>query len=133
VVARSGDTGRGTEAHLHWEQHQEGEAIAPTQGYLWWALNGFQPKTHGGNRAKTGWGATLAVSAKQREKFSAAIVQQESGGDSGAVNEIGAMGLFQFMPDTLSAVAPKCIGRVPTRAEFLGDVGMQGATLAVSA
>jgi hypothetical protein len=119
VVARSGETGRGTGAHLHWEQHQEGEAIAPTEGYLWWALHGFQPKVHGGNRAKTGWGAI--------EKFSEAIVRQESGGNAGAVNEIGAMGLFQFMPDTLAAVAPKCIGRVPTRAEFLADEGMQRA------
>jgi Transglycosylase SLT domain len=64
---------------------------------------------------------------KQREKFSEAIVRQESGGNAGAVNEIGAMGLFQFMPDTLAAVAPKCIGRVPTRAEFLADEGMQRA------
>jgi Peptidase family M23 len=46
VVARSSDTGLGTGAHLHWEQHQAGEAvlgsaIAPTEGYLWWALNGI--------------------------------------------------------------------------------------------
>jgi Peptidase family M23/Transglycosylase SLT domain len=119
VVANSGDSGLGTGAHLHWEQHQEGEAIAPTEGYLWWALNGWQPKPHGGNRAKTGWGAI--------DRFSRAIVQQESGGDAEAVNEIGAMGLFQFMPDTLAAVAPECIGRVPSRAEFLADVGMQRA------
>jgi len=119
VVARSGDTGRGTGAHLHWEQHQSGEAIAPTKGYLWWTLNGFQPKPHGGSRAKTGWGAI--------EQFSKAIVGQESGGNASIVNEIGAMGLFQFMPDTLAAVAPKCIGKVPSQAEFLADAGMQEA------
>jgi hypothetical protein len=60
-------------------------------------------------------------------------VQQESRGKAGAVHEIGVMELFQLMPDTLAVVAPKCIGRVPTRAEFLGDMGMQRATLAVSA
>lgn len=48
-------------------------------------------------------------------------------GDAGAVNEIRAMGLFQVMPDTLAVIAPDCIGRVPTRSEFLADVGMQQA------
>jgi hypothetical protein len=37
------------------------------------------------------------------------------------------MGLFQVMPDTLAAVAPECMGRVPTRSEFLADAGMQRA------
>jgi murein DD-endopeptidase MepM/ murein hydrolase activator NlpD len=119
AVASSGNSGLGTGDHLHWEQHQAGEAIAPTEGYLWWTLNGSQPKPHGGNRAKTGWGAI--------EQFSEAIVRQESGGNIDAVNEIGAMGLFQFMPDTLAEVAPKCIGKVPTQAEFLADAGMQEA------
>jgi len=31
------------------------------------------------------------------------------------------------MPDTLAAVAPKCIGKVPSQAEFLADAGMQEA------
>jgi hypothetical protein len=119
TIASSGDTGRIMGVHLHWEQHQGGEAIAPTEGYLWWALHGVRPKPHGGNRAKEGWRAI--------EQFSAAIVQQESGGDAGAVNEIGAMGLFQVMPDTLVAIAPECMGRVPTRSEFLADEGMQRA------
>jgi hypothetical protein len=39
------------------------------------------------------------------------------------VNEIGAMGLFQVMPDTLAAVAPGYMGRGSTRSEFLEDAG----------
>jgi murein DD-endopeptidase MepM/ murein hydrolase activator NlpD len=117
IVAATGDSGLGAGAHLHWEQHQNGEAIAPTEGYLYWTLNGAAPKPHGGNKAKTGWEAI--------DKFSESIVQQESGGNASVVNEIGAMGLFQFMPETLAAVAPKCLGKVPTQAEFLADTGMQ--------
>jgi Peptidase family M23/Transglycosylase SLT domain len=110
MFAKTGDSGIGTGAHLHWEQHQEGEAIAPTEGYLVWTLNRAAPKRHGGNKAQKGWSAI--------DKFSESIIQQESNGNASVVNEIGAMGLFQFMPDTLASVAPKCIGRVPTHAEF---------------
>jgi murein DD-endopeptidase MepM/ murein hydrolase activator NlpD len=117
MFAKTGDTGRGTGAHLHWEQHENGEAIVPTEGYLFWLLNRAAPKPHGHSKAKTGWSAI--------DKFSESIVQQESGGDASVVNEIGAMGLFQFMPDTLAAVAPNCIGKVPTQSEFLADTGMQ--------
>jgi hypothetical protein len=56
-----------------------------------------------------------ACSAKNRDhRFIAAS----------AVNEIGAMGLLQFMPDTLNAAAPECIGKVPTQAEFLADLSV---------
>ena len=60
------------------------------------------------------WGECLAnaCSAKnRRSRFLAAS----------AVNKIGALGLFQVMPDTLAAVAPRCIGKVPTQVECLAD------------
>jgi len=57
------------------------------------------------------WGKCLVntCSAKNRDRrFKAAS----------AVNEIVALGLFQFMPDTLASAALKCISKVPTQPEF---------------
>jgi hypothetical protein len=72
------------------------------------------------NAPKFAWQKDDAI-----ERFDKAIVSQESAADPAVVNEIGAMGLYQFMPGTLADVAPSCIGRTPSKDEFLGDAGMQ--------
>jgi murein DD-endopeptidase MepM/ murein hydrolase activator NlpD len=117
VVAETGNSGKSTDPHLHWEQHQEGKPIAPTQGYLWWALTGNMPKPHGGEKLQTGFGGV--------DDFAQRISQQESGGDIGIVNAIGAMGKYQFTPGTLSSVAPTCVGRDVPQDEFLADENLQ--------
>lgn len=109
--------GNSSGEHLHWGMFQDGKAIVPTEGYLWWTLTGNPPKPHGSATAKTGFDGV--------DDFAKAIAQQESGGDSMIVNEIGAMGKYQFMPDTLAAVAPDCMGRQVSQEEFLADENLQ--------
>jgi murein DD-endopeptidase MepM/ murein hydrolase activator NlpD len=115
--AQTGNTGNSTGAHLHWGMFKDGKAIAPTEGYLLWALTGNAPKPHGGEKAKTGFGGV--------DDFAQAIAQQESGGDISIVNPIGAMGKYQFMPGTLASVAPSCVGHNVSPDEFLKDENLQ--------
>ena len=113
----SSTAGNSSGEHLHWGMFKDGKAIAPTEGYLWWTLTGNPPKPHGSATAKTGFGGV--------DDFAKAIAQQESGGDPTIVNEIGALGKYQFMPDTLAAVAPSCVGRQVSPDEFLADATLQ--------
>jgi hypothetical protein len=75
------------------------------------------PRPHGGALAKTGFNGV--------DDFAKAIAQQESGGDISIVNEIGAMGKYQFMPDTLASISQSCFGRQVSHDEFLKDENMQ--------
>ena len=115
--AQTGNTGNSTGAHLHWGMFKVGKAIAPTEGYLLWALTGNAPGAHGGEKAKTGFGGV--------DDFAKAIAQQESGGDISIVNSIGALGKYQFMPSTLASVAPSCVGHDVSQSEFLSDENLQ--------
>jgi len=61
-----------------------------------------------------------------------AIAGQESGHSYSAVNpHSGALGKYQFMPQTLASTARACpeVGRVPSRDEFLGSPNLQRAIM----
>lgn len=121
VVAKTGNTGGSTGAHLHWEQLQGGTAQAPQKGYLLWALNGRKPNEKLGD--------TIALYQ--------AIVAKESGGDHTAVNpDTGALGLGQVMPQNLNCSwdgKPKSncgwdydvLGRDVSDQEFLQNAELQ--------
>ncbi|MBW4660996.1 MAG: peptidoglycan DD-metalloendopeptidase family protein [Drouetiella hepatica Uher 2000/2452] len=117
AFGQTGNTGNSSGAHLHWGMFKDGKAIAPTEGYLWWALTGNAPKPHGGALAETGFDGV--------DDFAKAIAQQESGGDISIVNSIGAMGKYQFMPDTLDSISQSCFGRQVSHDEFLASETMQ--------
>jgi murein DD-endopeptidase MepM/ murein hydrolase activator NlpD len=109
----TGDSGNGTGAHLHWEQHEGGNPVQPQTVFLEWALTGERP-----NRA-------VPKAQKGLGSFADRIAAQESGGDPTVVNPIGAMGKYQFMPETLSAVSQRALGRVVSPAEFLANEALQ--------
>lgn len=111
--AQTGNTDNSTDPHLHWGQFKDAKAIAPSEGYLLWALTGNAPGPHGGEKAKTGFGGV--------DNFAKAIATQESGGNISVVNSIGMLGKYQFAPDTLASVAPSCVGRNVSPDEFLAD------------
>ena len=117
AFGQTGNSGNSTGEHLHWGMFKDGKAIAPTEGYLTWALMGYAPKPHGGELAKTGFSGV--------DDFAARITKQESGGDISVVNSIGAMGKYQFTPGTLASVAPSCVGHDVSQDEFLADENLQ--------
>lgn len=111
--ATTGNSGNSSGAHLHWGEQKEGEFIQPHQAYLEWVLSGQRP-------------SRLTVEAKKGlGSFADKIARQESGGDIGVVNEIGAMGKYQFMPDTLAWVSEKALGRSVSKEEFLSSEALQ--------
>lgn len=88
--ATTGDSGIGS-AHLDWRQRDRAtkEHQHPQKHYLLWALTGTAPQ------------ATLSDVDILRN----AIIGQESGWESGIVNEdSGALGLGQVMPENLAPV-----------------------------
>lgn len=59
-------------------------------------------------------------------RYKTAIAQQESSGNPTLVNQdSGALGLYQFMPETLAGLATSCVGYQPSHSEFLGNVALQ--------
>lgn len=59
-------------------------------------------------------------------RYKSAIAQQESSGNPTLVNQdSGALGLYQFMPETLADLATSCVGYQPSHSEFLGNVALQ--------
>jgi hypothetical protein len=65
------------------------------------------------------------------DRYIKRVANKESGGNYGAVNTSHpdpnkqALGKYQFMPETLVSTAEKCLGRAPSRSEFLGSPKMQ--------
>ncbi|NET36878.1 MAG: hypothetical protein F6K19_33435 [Cyanothece sp. SIO1E1] len=60
------------------------------------------------------------------ERYVAAIAQQESGHRYTTVNpHSGALGKYQFMPETLADYAGNCLGQVPSQDAFLNSPEMQ--------
>jgi hypothetical protein len=65
------------------------------------------------------------------DRYMKRVANKESDGNYGAVNTSHpdpnkqALGKYQFMPETLVSTAEKCIGRAPSRSEFLGSPKMQ--------
>lgn len=107
--AMTGNTGNSSGPHLHWTQKENGKAVPPIRVYLDWVLTGNRPPGKAGDMGG----------------FAERIAQQESGGDHTLVNEIGAMGKYQFMPDTLAWVSEKAFGRRVSHEEFLASESMQ--------
>jgi Transglycosylase SLT domain len=107
---------------LHWEQHKDGQAIAPTEGFLWWALKGDAPKPYSGNPAQTGF--------NQADDLYTRIVQQESGGDPTQINpDSGAIGLGQVMPENVPSWTEQCLGQSMTPDAFAADADAQKKTV----
>lgn len=111
TIARSGDTGIG-EAHLDWRQRdlKTGKYQHPQKRYLLWALTGREPNAN----------------FTRIDILRNAIIGQESGGNSAAVNpDSGAMGYGQVMPDNLAGTKTgwdyEALGKDLTPEEFLAD------------
>lgn len=113
--AMTGNTGNSSGPHLHWTQKENGNAVPPIRVYLDWVLTGNRPP------GKVGSGEGLG----DLGDFANRIAKQESGGDHTLVNEIGAMGKYQFMPFTLAWVSEKAFGRRVSHEEFLKSEAMQ--------
>ena len=121
-IARTGATGE-VFPHLHLEMHYEGIPVPPTHGYVDWFLQGRPPST--------GIPSTNPKVAKVRD----AIIGQESGGDSKAINNNGgagssrAAGLGQVMPENIPVWTREALGRSLTYQEFLNDADAQIKTI----
>jgi len=71
-----------------------------------------------------------ATSGEFTEKYKAAIAKQESGNSYSSVNSgSGAMGKFQFMPETAKAMAGKCGLPNVSSNEFIGNPDLQEQTM----
>ena len=104
MIAKSGNSGVSTGAHLHYGVKVKGEWIDPPRGYLMWILQGKKPQS------------TKPIVERLRN----AIAGQESNHDSKAVNpHSNALGYGQVMPENIKSWSKQCIGQELTEDEFL--------------
>ncbi|HEY9696761.1 MAG TPA: peptidoglycan DD-metalloendopeptidase family protein [Trichocoleus sp.] len=122
VWGTTGDSGNSTGPHLHWEQLKDGQHVHPTEGFLWWVLQGKSPKPYG-FKAEKGFGDAT-------DKLYQAIIQQESGGDHTAINaDSGAIGIGQVMPENVSNWTEQCLGKSLSSDAFATDETAQKQTV----
>jgi murein DD-endopeptidase MepM/ murein hydrolase activator NlpD len=124
IFGETGNSGMSTDPHLHFEQLENGQPVPPQKGWLVQVITGNPVQD-------------VPVSAqKGLDGLINRIVLQESGGDHDVVNEIGALGLGQIMPENLGITGTNptgkgsgwdldILGRDLTRAEFLADPNLQ--------
>jgi len=110
VFAYVGNTGTATTGpHLHLEQYSP-DLTTPTKQWAAALL-----------------GVELGFSV---ESYKAAIATKESGHNYQAVNpDSGALGKFQFMPDTMRSNAQACLGVTPSNQQFLADPELQNKVM----
>ena len=106
MIAKSGNTGASTGAHLHFGLKYKGEWIDPPKGFVLWALQGKEPQA--------------TTSKPIIEKLRNAIAGQESNHDSSAVNpHSNALGYGQIMPENIKEWSTQCLGMPLTEDEFI--------------
>ena len=108
VIAYSGNTGRSTGPHVHWEIWAQGGRSSAVDPMNWAQSNassnlsasGVWTARAGDARAVTqnAYQLMRQVGASHAEaRFLASVVMPESGGNPGIVNSIGATGLWQIL------------------------------------
>lgn len=108
IIGRTGNTGRSTGAHLHFEVELKGKKIDPPMGFLRWTLEGKEPQP---------------IKAKPIvERLRNAIAGQESGHNPNAVNpDSFALGYGQVMPENITEWTTQCLGAPITEAQFMAS------------
>ncbi|NJM99283.1 MAG: hypothetical protein HC800_21005 [Phormidesmis sp. RL_2_1] len=114
-IARTGESGIGA-PHLDWRQRERitDKHQHPQKSYLLWALTGREPNAN----------------FTRIDILRSAIIGQESGGDSTAVNpDSSALGLGQVMPENLGGPGDgwdfEALGKDLTPEQFLADTDAQ--------
>ena len=111
VLAMTGNTGTATTGpHLHVEVRVNSEITNPQ-------VRDVEPLLGGGRDLNL-------------DRYVAAIAKKESSATDPAVNpHSGALGKFQFMPDTMKAQAKACLDREPSKQEFLSNPELQNTVM----
>jgi hypothetical protein len=104
MIAKSGNSGASTGAHLHYGVKVKGEWIDPPRGYLMWILQGKKPQS------------TKPIVERLRN----AIAAQESNHNPSAINpHSNALGYGQVMPENIKEWSTQCLGKPLTESEFI--------------
>ena len=111
VLAMTGDTGSSTTGpHLHVEVRVNGEVTPPQ-------VLDVEPLLGGAGELNI-------------DRYVGAIAKKESSANYQAINpHSGALGKFQFMPETMQAQAKACLGREPSKQEFLSSPELQNSVM----
>ena len=113
MIAKSGNTGASTGAHLHFGVKRKGEWIDPPKGFVLWALQGKEPQTTISNKPIV-------------EKLRNAIAGQESNHDPSAVNpHSNALGYGQVMPENIKEWSTQCLGKPLNESDFIKSKDLQ--------
>lgn len=141
IIGAVGSTGLSTGPHLHWETWKDGKALDPNTVFDRGAIPEEVIKAA---REKFGGPAQIPVqkpvaAPQQRNELAPnnglnalmqAIREQESGGNYGVQNGIGAMGAYQIMPSNIEGPAGwdmEALGRNITGQEFLSNPDLQNS------